>query len=403
MRFCMVTTFYPPFHFGGDAIYVWRLSNALAQRGHEVHVIHDRDAFHLKHHDSPKGEYPNHPLVTVHTLSRRFGFADLLLTQQLGRPVLLRKTYARLLRETKPDVIHYHNISLAGGFGPITMGRAVKLYTTHEHWLVCPMHILWQFNRRPCEKRSCFACQIRGGRPPQLWRYGTAMPRALSEIDQFLFPSRFTMERHTVWGGLPLPGVIFPPFAAPPKPLPAATPAMEHPYFLIVARLDKIKGVQNAIPAFRNYREADLVVAGSGDYENELRRIAAGMENVRFVGRQSQEALQGLYAGAIATIVPSICYETFGMVIVEAYSNHSAVIAHDLGALAEVMADSGGGLTYRDEDQLIEAMRRLQTREDDRRAMAERGWRYYSTVCSEEAHLTRYLEMIEELRKRKTG
>ncbi len=31
MRFCMVTTFYPPFHFGGNATYV----RALAARGHE--------------------------------------------------------------------------------------------------------------------------------------------------------------------------------------------------------------------------------------------------------------------------------------------------------------------------------------------------------------------------------
>ena len=34
--FCMVTTFYPPYHFGGDALYVYRLSNALARRGHHV-------------------------------------------------------------------------------------------------------------------------------------------------------------------------------------------------------------------------------------------------------------------------------------------------------------------------------------------------------------------------------
>ena len=24
--FCMVTTFYPPYHFGGDAMYVYRLA-----------------------------------------------------------------------------------------------------------------------------------------------------------------------------------------------------------------------------------------------------------------------------------------------------------------------------------------------------------------------------------------
>ncbi len=31
LRFCMITTFYPPYSFGGDAVYVHRLSNELAR------------------------------------------------------------------------------------------------------------------------------------------------------------------------------------------------------------------------------------------------------------------------------------------------------------------------------------------------------------------------------------
>ena len=39
-RFCMLTTFYPPYNFGGDGIFVHHLANALAQREHHVEVIH---------------------------------------------------------------------------------------------------------------------------------------------------------------------------------------------------------------------------------------------------------------------------------------------------------------------------------------------------------------------------
>ncbi len=45
LRIAMLTTFYPPFHFGGDAIGVQRLSQALVRRGHHVTVIHDVDAY----------------------------------------------------------------------------------------------------------------------------------------------------------------------------------------------------------------------------------------------------------------------------------------------------------------------------------------------------------------------
>ena len=32
-RFAMLTTFYPPHHFGGDAIFIKRLVHSLARRG----------------------------------------------------------------------------------------------------------------------------------------------------------------------------------------------------------------------------------------------------------------------------------------------------------------------------------------------------------------------------------
>ena len=44
LSFCMVTTFYPPHNFGGDGIYVHRLSNELARRGHRVTVVSAPDA-----------------------------------------------------------------------------------------------------------------------------------------------------------------------------------------------------------------------------------------------------------------------------------------------------------------------------------------------------------------------
>ena len=47
LRFCVVTTFYPPYNFGGDGIYAHRLANALARRGHRVSVIHSPSAYEL--------------------------------------------------------------------------------------------------------------------------------------------------------------------------------------------------------------------------------------------------------------------------------------------------------------------------------------------------------------------
>ena len=40
LSFCMVTTFYPPYHSGGEAMYIYCLSNELARRGHRDDPSH---------------------------------------------------------------------------------------------------------------------------------------------------------------------------------------------------------------------------------------------------------------------------------------------------------------------------------------------------------------------------
>ena len=45
LRFAFLTTFYPPYNFGGDGIGIERLAHGLVRAGHEVTVIHDADAY----------------------------------------------------------------------------------------------------------------------------------------------------------------------------------------------------------------------------------------------------------------------------------------------------------------------------------------------------------------------
>ena len=47
MRFCRVTTFSPPEHFGGDGVFVSQLADLLAGAGHHVEVVHCADSCRL--------------------------------------------------------------------------------------------------------------------------------------------------------------------------------------------------------------------------------------------------------------------------------------------------------------------------------------------------------------------
>jgi hypothetical protein len=95
LRFCMITTFYPPYTFGGDGIFVHRLSNELARRGHQVDVIHCVDAYRLLAGGEPRGDYSDHPNVNVHGLKSGFGFLSPLATHQTGTPFLNERTFKR--------------------------------------------------------------------------------------------------------------------------------------------------------------------------------------------------------------------------------------------------------------------------------------------------------------------
>jgi glycosyltransferase involved in cell wall biosynthesis len=394
----MVTTFYPPFSFGGDAMYVYRLSNELARRGHWVDVFHCEDSFDLLQKNGAKGDYPNHPNVTVIKLKSRAGFFSPLLTQQTGVP-FFKKELKNGLENGEYDVIHYHNMSLIG-ITALSYGSnaAVKLYTTHEHWLICPMHVLWKFDSdEVCTKKSCTTCQLAGKRPPQLWRHTGLLEKMLKNIDCFISPSRFTLRRH-LEDGLKIPIKHIPYFLPTLEETTGifqSEPINERPFFLFVGRLEKIKGLQNVIPIFKEKPNYDLLIAGDGDYQRELEALAQNSPNIKFLGKLEQSKLRELYHAAIAVIVPSICLETFGIIIIEAFSMKTPVIVNNLGALPEVVEDSGGGFVYNNESELVDAIKNLAENPVLRSELGNKGYAAFLKYWNEDAHLTQYFNLIE--------
>lgn len=397
LSFCMVTTFYPPHHFGGDAVYVHRLSNELAGRGHRVTVVYPPDA-HAVLGGRPGPAPEEHANLQVAPLASHLGPVTPLVTYLTGRPGLRARELRRLFEQERFDVIHFHNVSLVGGPGILRYGDGVKLYTAHEHWLICPMHVLWKNNRKPCDRPTCLSCTLAFRRPPQLWRYGSVLDRMAGHVDLFLSPSRFTIRMHRERG-----------FRHPMRHLPYFLPRRAaadgrsapagRPYFLVVARLEKLKGVQTLIETFRSYSAADLIVVGDGTFGGELRQQAKRLSHVRFLGSIPFDEIAGLYAGATALIVPSIGYETSGMVILEAFSQRTPAIVRNLGALPEAVEESGGGIVYNTEGELLEGMDRLLTDPALRCELGELGHRGYLERWSEEPHLRSYFEFIDELRR----
>lgn len=404
MRFLMVTTFYPPYHFGGDAEFVRDLSRALVRRGHQVSVIHDVDAWEtLSGRSGPPPEGAPDGVETI-PLRSRLGALSVLLAHQTGSPVVHRRRLERLFAERRFDVIHFHNVSLVGGPGILRFGDGIKVYTAHEHWLVCPTHVLWRHRREPCDRRQCLRCVLAHRRPPQLWRYTGRLERALSSVDLFLVPSEFARRKHQEFG-FSRPMEVLPPFLPERSRSPSRgiDPPPPRPYALFVGRLEAMKGVGRLIEAFREPIGIDLTIVGDGPERPNLERLARGNSSIRFLGWRPREELPPLYRRAIALVVPTIGFETFGMVILEAFREGTPVVARRVGPFPEIVETSGGGLLFDRDEELPRLVLALAGDPPLRERMGAAGRRAFEQNWSEARHIERYLDLVARAASRRSG
>jgi len=131
--------------------------------------------------------------------------------------------------------------------------------------------------------------------------------------------------------------------------------------------------------------------------------MAADNPRIKFLGPLSQRELGALYYHAVACIVPSITYETFGMNSVEAFARKTPAIVRDLGGLPEVVRDSGGGFVYRTDEELLRAVEQLVASPALRDELGEKGYAGFVQSWCREAHLRSYFEYLENAARRKYG
>jgi glycosyltransferase involved in cell wall biosynthesis len=400
MRFCMVTTFYPPYHFGGDATYVRALSRSLAAQGHEVEVIHCLNAYFLH------GSSPDSPIsglddnITVHRLNSRFGMLSPLISQQTGHPGIKTHELKKLL-DKNFDVVNFHNISLMGGPAVLKFSHApVTLYTLHEHWLICPTHIFWKNKSRACETPQCIQCSLRSGIPPQLWRYTSLVRKSLKHADRLLSPSSYTAKRHQN-AGIDAPIEILPLYSSLDSGNKNSPTTGSRPRFLFVGRVTESKGIINLLKLFSELPQYDLQVVGKGDLLEKLQRVYLHHTNIQFLNEISQEKLVSIYQNATALLFPSLAPETFGLAIIEAFACGTPAIVRDAGASRELIDLTGAGFVYDTEEKLKQFIIDLANDINLRNKLGQLGRISYENHFTPAKHLDHYLKIIRAIQSTK--
>ena len=269
-----------------------------------------------------------------------------------------KRKLAGVLRKERPDVAHFQNtfplISASGYYACREAGVPV-VQALRNFRTFCPGALLMRLGRpctdclgsflpwrgvlHGCYRHSRSASAVVAAMTATHWMLGT-WRRA---VDVYIAPTEFVRQK-SIAGGLPAGRVVVKPNFVDPDP-----GVGEHRggFALFVGRLSPEKGVQCLVEAWRGLGlRVPLKVVGAGPLESMVRELCACQSRVEFLGSASIREVYALMREAAFLIVPSVWYETFCRVLVEAFAAGLPVIASRLGAMAEIVADGETGLHF---------------------------------------------------------
>jgi glycosyltransferase involved in cell wall biosynthesis len=116
-------------------------------------------------------------------------------------------------------------------------------------------------------------------------------------------------------------------------------------FFLMVGRLSEEKGIDTLLAAC-NLGNFKLVIMGDGPLKNQVEKAAANNSNIRYMGFQDKVVIHEYLKRCRALLFPSVWYEGLSIVLLEALSMGTPLIASRLGSMAEVLTDHVNGLHF---------------------------------------------------------
>lgn len=116
--------------------------------------------------------------------------------------------------------------------------------------------------------------------------------------------------------------------------------------FIYVGRLSEEKGIHLLVQAFKHL-PYNLKIIGDGPMREMIEKNIFEHKNISYLGSMSREDVFFELRSASALINPSICLETFGLTIIESFSNHCAVITTNIGGPSEIVTNGINGIHFK--------------------------------------------------------
>jgi glycosyltransferase involved in cell wall biosynthesis len=262
------------------------------------------------------------------------------------------------IQEFQPDVVHVHNWHFA--LGPLVfrmvnnMGIPV-VHTIHNFRLLCPSAIL-------LHKGQLFTDSLRQSFPWKAVRnkvYRSSVSQTFwlgfviwfhkkigtwEKINTFVCLAPFTVNlfQQSNFGISKKQFTVKPNFTASSAELKSF---QKENHFLFVGRLSEEKGIEILLKAFSELPFL-LKIAGDGPLKNIVVEAVKQFENISYIGNLTNKEVTDELLKAQALIFPSVWYEAFGLVNIEAFSNGTPVLASKIGAPESLIIDGYNGFHF---------------------------------------------------------
>ncbi|MBY6070786.1 glycosyltransferase family 4 protein [Marinobacter salsuginis] len=257
------------------------------------------------------------------------------------------------------DVLHAHNTfpMISPSVFWAARGLAARVMTLHNYRLFCANAIPLRGGKVCTEclhKRSALPAMLHGCYRNS--RIATA-PLATSvelhrrigtwkhQVEAFICLSEFQREL-MIDAGLPKHKVHVKPHFYPGAPDVVPWEG-RRPAVIFAGRLGAEKGVANLIRAWQKWgKEApELRIVGDGPLRSQLEKMAEGLP-VKFLGRLTAEETQREISESMLQILPSECFETFGLVVREAFAFGTPSAVSNIGPLPSIVDKGVNGTVF---------------------------------------------------------
>jgi glycosyltransferase involved in cell wall biosynthesis len=339
---------------GGADKYFLDLSHLLQINGVEV-------AHFCMHHPQNMPDKHNQYFVSYLNFNKFSWRSALKYFSRMFYSFEAKEKFERLVIDFAPDVIHLHNIYHQ--LSPSILSVAKKYHIPvvmhlHDYKLVCPNYKMfhhgkicescsggkyWRCITHRCFQNSLFKSILVA---MEMWLHHKVLKIYEKNVACYIAPSDFMRNKMIANGVLADKLQTIHHFLDTNDLQPQYDVGN---YFLYVGRLSEEKGIEQLLQATQMVRGARLKIVGAGSMSNFVKKEIARLQindRVEIIGPKYHEELQHIVRDSLAVVVPSIWYEVFGLVALEASALGKAVLAADIGGLPEVVQDKVSGLLF---------------------------------------------------------